>query len=622
MGLEVGKGFRLIVGAAVLASVLAQPSQEPTRVPRPATYPIAADAEAERTHLSQSFSVTWIHDASSPDAPSLRDRDGNGVPDSVEALLGSFEAARSFLLGELGYRPPPVGGPSRIYITGREDHAVTRLAPGEGRSRQSFTIVSTSALRGRSPRSLRVLAVHEYFHAIQNGYDSDYDPWFGEASATWVQDVFDDGLDSNHHHLRAFVPFPRRSLTDIQGDHEYGAFLFVQFLVERYGGGRPGIVREIWEQMAAPEAAGQPQAGSLDAIEAALARRATTFEQAWAEFQLWRWDLDRFEEGQAYKDALGKQWPKPLQSTQVGTESCRLSSDAPAGLPPLSGDYSVFRPADRPDTAKATLTVEGQPGATGFALVQGAGGRERVHLLEIGADGLASAAVRFGDDQVKRVILGVGNPARDGPAAGFGYSLRILGRSAVQVAPVEPPAEAHLFGGLTLRGRVLCGGQPAPLADVVLVQDKRSGERRTFPLTTAAGGTWSRTFEPEQTSTYHVEVTDPLLSRAASPSWDVAVRVALLLEVPDPEVALGEPARFQGEVGPPHPGALVLIEYRRPDLSWRAGPQVTARGDGTFEGTLTLPASGIWELRAIVTSTGDDDHIGNTTVNDVLVNVR
>jgi hypothetical protein len=67
---------------------------------------------------------------------------------------------------------------------------------------------------------------------------------------------------------------------------------------------------------------------------------------------------------------------------------------------------------------------------------------------------------------------------------------------------------------------------------------------------------------------------------------------------------------------------VVLIEYRRPELSWRAGPQVAAEGDGSYRTALTLPASGIWELRATVVSTGDEDHIGNTTINDVPVNVR
>lgn len=619
----VGRGVWVVVGVAVVSSLFTRPAPAPTRPLRPSTYPIAADAEAERTELSPNFSVTWIDDASSPDAPSLRDRDHDGVPDSMASLLNAFETARTFMLGELGYRPPPGPGPIRIYVSSaHEDLAFTKLAPGgEGLSRPSFIVFPADMLRPPlSARSLRAVAVHEYFHAIQNGYDSQYDHWFGEASATWVQDVFDDAFDSNHHYLRDFVASPRTSLVSGGGDYPYGAFLFVEFLVERYANGNPDLVREIWEGMAAHEGS-EVGTGAIEAIAAVLERRGVPFGKAWAEFLLWRWDLDRFEEGAAYQGAVGRKWPKPLRTTQVLSESCRLSTAEGVGLPPLSGDYAVFRPGDRPDKAGGTVAVEGPVGSSAFVLTQGDGGTEKVQLLPIDEAGLATAHVRFGDEQVRRIVLGVGNAEPGSVPAVIDYSLRIAGRSATEVAPTSPPAEAHLFGGLTLSGRVLCDGQPETGADVVLVQDKRSGEQRTFPMTTIAGGLWSRTFDPEQTSTYHVGVVDPLLTPATSRSWDVAIRVALQLEVIDDQVVVGEPVTFEGEIGPPHPGALVLVEYRRPDLSWRAGPQLAARQDGTFEGTLSLPAPGIWQLRATVLSTGDEDHIGDSTINDVSVNV-
>lgn len=617
------RATRFVAALAVLSLlVFSRPSERAPVTARPPLYPIAADAEAERTHASANFTVTWIHDGSSPDAPSLRDKDGNAIPDSVESLLAAFESARGFLLGRLGYSPPPVAGPLRLYVADREEPAETKLAPGgQGSSRPSFIIMSTNTLRPLlQPRHLRTIAVHEYFHAIQNGYDSEHEHWIGEASATWVEDVFDDPGDPNHDVLEDFVPYPRLGLTDSTDEHEYGAFLFLQFLVERYADGSSDLVRELWENIAVPEAGG-PGLDALGAVEAVLARRGVAFQEAWREFLLWRWDLDRFEEGEAYLDVLGDDWPKPLQNTEVAEESCRLSSDLGTGLPPLSGDYSVFRPADTPARANATVTLEGPEGATGFLLVQKQGGKERVKLLDIGEDGLASSGVRFGQDRVKRVVLGVGNAARAGTPASLGYSLRIPGRSAVEVEPLGPPAETHLFGGLTLRGRVLCGGQPAALADVALFQDKRSGEQRTFSLATDVGGIWSRTFEPEETSTYHVAVLDPLLSEAQSQPWDVGVLVALDLEAPDPEVTLGEPATVVGRMAPPHPGAVVLIEYRRPELSWRAGPQTTPDQDGNFRAEVVLPATGIWHLRASVVTTGDDDHLGNTTAHDVFVNV-
>src|SRR5687768_12745487 len=89
----------LALGIAV-AMVGVRPEQQPRDARPRASYPIVADAEAERTHGSANFTVTWIHDSASPDSPALRDADGSGAPDSVETLLGAFESARGFLLNQ------------------------------------------------------------------------------------------------------------------------------------------------------------------------------------------------------------------------------------------------------------------------------------------------------------------------------------------------------------------------------------------------------------------------------------------------------------------------------------------------------------------------------------------
>ena len=619
-----GRLWLLAVAGLILGMLGVQPDpQQARKESAPATYPIAADADAERTHASQNFTVTWIHDSASPDAPGLRDKDGSGVPDSMEKVLSAFEAARTFMLGELGYRPPPVNGPLRIYIANRGEEATAKRLPGgQGLSRPSFIVLPSEAARRPLPRSLRVLAVHEYFHAIQIGYDADYEHWIGEASATWVEDVFDDGYDSNHGVLKDFVPLPRSGLTGVSGQHEYGAFLFVQFLVERYGRGNPALVRELWEQMAVPEAGGAGL-GAMAAVKAIVERRGSTLSQAFAEFHLWRWDLERFEEGEAYRKAVGGQWPAGLQNVQVATESCRLSSDAGSGLAPLSGDYAVFRPHDKPQTAKAILTLEGPSGATGFVLAQKQDGREKVKYLPLGGEGrgLISTGVRFGDDQVRRVILGVANPATTGQPARFAYSLRLEGRTAVTAEPVDPPVAIDYPLSTMLRGRVLCDGQPVIEADVTLVETSRSGEQQTFPAVTGAGGLWGRLVDPDQTSTYEVRVVDPLLSPSSSQPWEVGVRVALDLEIPDAEVSRGQPVEVQGRMGPPHPGALLRIDYRRPDLGWREGPQVQPDADGDYRVSLTLPDAGIWQLRAVVISTGDEDHLPFTTLHEAFVSV-
>lgn len=595
-----------------------------THDPRPRdAYPIAADAENERTQASANFSVTWIHDAASPDAPSLRDRDGGGVPDSIEALLAGFESARALLVNELGYRPPPQSNPYRLYVADLDRTAYVRDVPSAGISRASFGLIPSTQLRSAvEPREMRILGTHEFFHAIQHGYNANAPLWLMEATSTWAEDVVDDTLNANHVSIRDFAQYPRTSLYESDGAYEYGAFLFIQFLVERYAQGDPAIVKELWTEMAPVEIGGGEKEG-IEAIDAVLARRGVTFPRAWAEFLLWRWDLTRFEEGEAYATAAGKEWPRAFRTTEVRSESCALSSDTSAGgLPPLSGDYATFRPADRPDSGRATITVEGPARSTGFVLVLREDRSTTAKFLDLPETGATAVGIRFGDEQVRRVVVGLGNAAPFGDVTKIGYSLRIWGRPAVATELVSPPSQTTFGGQAILRGRVICDGKPMPSADVVLVERTVTGAETTSSQVTGADGTWIDGFHPEQTSTYQVGVVDPLLSPATSSLWTIAVQVRINIAVERDTLFSGDPVQVYGAVSPPHPGAGVLVEYRRPELSWRSGPQTVVAQDGSYRGTFTLPGQGIWQVRASMLSTNDQDHLPATTTQSVFVNVR
>jgi hypothetical protein len=269
----------------------------------------------ERTHSSDHFTIIWVDDPSSPNAPDLTDADSSRLPDGVERILAPFETARAFELGELGYKEPPVEGRYPLYVAVGDGRGYTRTAPGgSGRSKPSFIVIRPDiADPGNSDGYMRAFAGHEYFHAIQYGYDAGENDWILEASATWMEDLLADESNLNHVYLRRFVPFPRGGL-DTGGDRDCGAFLFVQFLAERYGGGNlagADIIREMWEQMAVPDA---PDLDSQAALYAVLASKGVSVEQAWSEFLLWQRYLGHFEEGESYTEALaGTKWRAVLR---------------------------------------------------------------------------------------------------------------------------------------------------------------------------------------------------------------------------------------------------------------------------------------------------------------------
>ena len=76
---------------------------------------------------------------------------------------------------------------------------------GAGRRAPGYCVLDDDFARcqfGRAPiQTLRVTAAHEFLHAVQFGYDYREDPWLLEATATWIEERYADGVDDNRQYL-------------------------------------------------------------------------------------------------------------------------------------------------------------------------------------------------------------------------------------------------------------------------------------------------------------------------------------------------------------------------------------------------------------------------------------
>jgi hypothetical protein len=122
---------------------------------------------------------------------------------------------------------------------------------------------------GAAPRdSLRVTAAHEFFHAIQFGYDASEDAWLMEATATWMEERYADDVNDNRQFLRfgqVGRPASVLDVFDANGWNQYGNWAFFEYLSGRFG---VGFVRSIWNEAAAFE--GGPDRFSSRAVEVRL----------------------------------------------------------------------------------------------------------------------------------------------------------------------------------------------------------------------------------------------------------------------------------------------------------------------------------------------------------------
>lgn len=218
--------------------------------------------EAEQSPAcSPHFCVHWV--AEGLDAPNLSDRDGDGVPDFVERVLRVAERVHRVENEKLGWREPRSDGrkggrrgKTDVYLSQIGGELFGYAAPDRGQATEEHRIprrlhgylvldndYSAFEFPGTKPlEDLQVTFAHEYNHILQFGYDAYQDPWFAEASATWMEDQVFNGINDYLRYVRRWVKLYETPLTT-NSIKEYGSAVWNQWLARRYG---PAIVRRAW----------------------------------------------------------------------------------------------------------------------------------------------------------------------------------------------------------------------------------------------------------------------------------------------------------------------------------------------------------------------------------------
>lgn len=272
---------RQIVSAAavlLLCAALASPAaaRKPFLMPQPRPTEAAArptdDPDPNRNAYSvpeapgspacsRHFCVHWVDEGL--DAPDLGDRDGDGAPDFVERVLRVAERVHSVENEKLGWREPRSDGrkggrrgKTDVYLSQIGGELFGYAAPDRGQATKrhriprrlhGYLVLDNDYSAFEFPRTdpladLQVTFAHEYNHILQFGYDAYQDPWFAEASATWMEDQVFNGIDDYLRYVRRWVKLWETPLTTAS-IKEYGSAVWNQWLARRYG---PGIVRKAW----------------------------------------------------------------------------------------------------------------------------------------------------------------------------------------------------------------------------------------------------------------------------------------------------------------------------------------------------------------------------------------
>jgi hypothetical protein len=256
---------------------------------------------------SQYFCVHWV--AEGLDAPNLTDSDQDGIPDFVEKVVGVAEHVHEVENEKLGWREPKSDGrrgggigKTDIYLSQIGGELFGYAAPDRGQIANSEQVprrlygylvldndYSAFEFPGTKPiQDLQVTIAHEYNHILQFGYDAYQDPWFAEATATWMEDQVYNGIDDYLRYVGRWVNRFDTPLTT-SSIKEYGSAVWNQWLARRYD---RSIVRKAWARALRTRPGGFSVGVYDGAIKAAgssdFSRDFTRFSAAVAEWRTGR----------------------------------------------------------------------------------------------------------------------------------------------------------------------------------------------------------------------------------------------------------------------------------------------------------------------------------------------
>ena len=190
------------------------------------------------------------------------------------------------------------------------------------------------------PDSIRMTVPHEFNHILQLWTDCVEDPQLFESSAVYAEDWPFPELDYAWSFAAAFQDGYYRSLDyyDYAQPPQYGSFIFLQFLAERFGDGTPVSTLELWED--AVQGDWDNSNTWMDALERWLEPRWPVdapvlldgelhIERAYQEFGEWRYFLGSHADDEhlqhGHPDA-----PYGLDLVPIGTASRATLEQGPA----------------------------------------------------------------------------------------------------------------------------------------------------------------------------------------------------------------------------------------------------------------------------------------------------
>jgi hypothetical protein len=208
-------------------------------------------------------------------AVSTSDTNSNSIPDYVEQMSDVFNYVTSVELTTLGFVEPPGddwyplnddnggSGLYDIYIRSFTANWYGYVQPeswasNTGNNEHSSGVTEVNAMTSYMAmrnnyngfpntlmENIQVTASHEYFHAVQFGYDGWEESWVMEATAVQLEEMVYDDINDCYQYMPSWFYSPHQSLNLDSSNRWYGSFIFFEYVNTHLNN---NAIREFWEK--------------------------------------------------------------------------------------------------------------------------------------------------------------------------------------------------------------------------------------------------------------------------------------------------------------------------------------------------------------------------------------
>lgn len=198
----------------------------------------------------------------------------------------------------------------------------------------SYIVINSTVASGTyGQEGIETLLLHEMNHACQYATDCNESAFAMEATSSWAEFAEDPQYASFH----SFQNDPWHSLSFSGSDdrNEYGASLFIEYVMERFGNSQPSYISQIWNKSTQIGMTNEPDI--IDVIEQfAMNETGMNINQIIMDFSEWRYFIGQMDDGNHF--TYGNNWT----SSEVYVDKYYQLSQLPVDSESFNNDPEQF----------------------------------------------------------------------------------------------------------------------------------------------------------------------------------------------------------------------------------------------------------------------------------------